>query len=210
MHRKPRNQLSNRYRRCGGGSVATASCKPPAALQLAALLTALLAAPPLIADQRDERLPPLFGHLAEARVQSDAIDAAQQIWTIWTQSGDEEIDAQMQRGAMLMQRGRFAEALEVLDAVVEARPQFAEGWNRRATVHYMARDYAASMADIQRTLVLEPRHFGALSGMGLIFKATGDPEAALSAFEEVLRIHPWAPAARAERRRLRSELGISL
>ncbi len=200
MHRKPSTECNRRHR----------PGRAPDPLTAALLAAALSATPPLLADQRDQRLPPLFEHLAEAEVQSDAIDAAHQIWTIWTQSGDAEIDAQMQHSSDLMQRGRLSEALEVLDAVVAARPQFAEGWNRRATVHYMAGDFAASMADIQRTLALEPRHFGALSGMGLIFKATGDPQAALNAFEEVLRIHPWAPAARAERSRLRRELGISL
>jgi tetratricopeptide (TPR) repeat protein len=96
--------------------------------------------------------------------------------------------------------------IAIFDRVVTTLPDFAEGWNKRATVHYLNEDYTASVIDIERTLVLEPRHFGAISGMGLIFMARGDEAGALRAFEEVLKIHPHARGAKARVEELRKKL----
>ena len=85
-------------------------------------------------------------------------------------------------------------------------PDYAEGWNKRATVHYLKGDYSASVIDIERTLALEPRHFGAISGMGLIFMARGDEAGALKAFKEVLKIHPHARGAQFHVEELRKKL----
>ncbi|MEP4860892.1 MAG: hypothetical protein ABJ117_09540, partial [Alphaproteobacteria bacterium] len=89
-------------------------------------------------------------------------------------------------------------ALDFLDQIVTLEPGYAEGWNRRATVHYMMDSYSKSMADIERTLNLEPRHFGALSGMGAILKATGRKKLALRAYERVLAIYPMMRNAQNE------------
>jgi tetratricopeptide (TPR) repeat protein len=105
--------------------------------------------------------------------------------------------------------GRVDVALDVLDDIVAAMPDFAEAWNQRATALYVAHEYDAALADIEHVLELEPRHFGALSGRGLIHLATGHDYEALLAFEAVLRINPHAREARRYvdflRRRLHSE-----
>lgn len=165
-----------------------------------------LAAVPVQADQNDPRLDLLFEQLKASPDPAAARSIESRIWAIWQHSDDRDVAALMLRGIAAMNRGEYDAALEVFGHVVEQAPQFAEGWNKRATVHYLRGEYAASMRDVQRTLALEPRHFGALSGMGLIFMATGDDEGALQAFEEVLRIAPQAEDTRQQIRRLRRKL----
>ena len=101
---------------------------------------------------------------------------------------------------------KFAVALDFLDHVVTLAPEFAEGWNRRATLHFMMNNYAKSMADIQKTLELEPRHFGALAGMGMIMKNTGRKKLALEAYERVLDVYPMMRSAQQEVQELSEEL----
>lgn len=163
-----------------------------------------------IADQSDPRLPQLFTTLETSSHQPEAQEAAVRIWHIWTQSGDDDVDQLMSRSVYFLGNGDPESAVEILDDVVDRLPRFAEGWNRRATAHYLNGDFAASMHDIHRTLMLEPRHFGAISGMGLIFMARGDRKGALKAFEQVLQIHPWSPSARAHSEVLRQQMGTEL
>ena len=101
---------------------------------------------------------------------------------------------------------KFDVALDFLDQVVTMSPSYAEGWNLRATVHFMMQNYAKSMSDINRTLQLEPRHFGALSGMGQIMKNTGHNELALQAWQRVLDIYPMMRSAQNEVATLSEEL----
>ena len=112
----------------------------------------------------------------------------------------------MQRAADAMQAKRFDAALDFLDEVTVLAPDFAEGWNRRATVHFMMNNHAKSMADIEHTLRLEPRHFGALSGMAAIFKLYGNKQAALNAFQRVLDVYPMLRSAQEELATLADEL----
>ncbi|NIR32438.1 MAG: tetratricopeptide repeat protein [Gammaproteobacteria bacterium] len=148
------------------------------------------------AAQDDERLDELFVLLKEAPSTAEAQAVERRIWRIWIESGRRKIDALMRDGIRQMNTGALDAALETFDTIVDRAPNFAEGWNKRATVHYLKGDLAHSMRDIQQTLALEPRHFGALSGMGLIFLKRGDEAAALEAFEEVLEVHPRAPGVR--------------
>lgn len=175
-------------------------------IHLAAPLVLCLILSPLRADQNDPRLDSLFEDLQSTPDPELAHSLEQRIWIVWLRSGDEAIDALMTRGIAAMNRRRYDTALEVFDRIVEQAPEFAEGWNKRATVHYLRGDYVASMRDVQRTLELEPRHFGALSGMGLIFLATGDERAALRAFQEVLEVHPLSPGTRVRVEELRRQL----
>lgn len=158
------------------------------------------------ADQDDARLGPLFDELRAASTPQDAQLLEVQIWRIWIDSGSEEVDRLMTQGIRAMAHQELETALALFGKVVELAPDFAEGWNKRATVHYLMDNYPASILDIQHTLDLEPRHFGALSGMGLIFMAVGDEVGALRAFEEVLKIHPQARSARAHAEGLRAML----
>jgi tetratricopeptide (TPR) repeat protein len=176
----------------------------------AALLLLLLGGISATADQQSDKLNGLFAELAKAQNSPQAHRAVAEIWRIWTRSGDDDIDQLMNQSAAHMGMGNPEAALPLLNRVIAQRPEFAEGWNRRATAHFMSGDYAASMYDISRTLALEPRHFGALSGMGMIFLETGDRRAALDAFESVLTIYPQAPAALAHSRTLRDELDTEL
>jgi len=166
----------------------------------------VLAAGGVKADQNDERLDELFARLSQADDASVAREIEGDIWAIWLESGREEVDALMEEGMEAMEARLFDAAIEAFDRVVELAPGFAEGWNKRATVHYLREDFTASMADIRRTLALEPRHFGAISGMGLIFLEQRDYPSALHAFEEVLRINPHARGARERIERLRKML----
>jgi tetratricopeptide (TPR) repeat protein len=100
----------------------------------------------------------------------------------------------------------FDVALDFLDQIVTLSPNFAEGWNRRATVHFLMNNYAKSMADIDRTLQLEPRHFGALSGMAQILKNTDRKQLALDAYLRVLEIYPMMRSAQTEVATLSEEL----
>jgi tetratricopeptide (TPR) repeat protein len=176
---------------------------------LAVLLIAILGvvAPCSHADQTDPGLGPLFAALAAAGSPREAARIESGIWARWLQSGDPQTDELLAAAIDASDRGRVGFALELLDEVVERAPQFAEGWNQRATARFLVEDYAGALADIERVLELEPRHFGALSGRGLIHLRMGRDYQALLAFEAVLRINPQARQARRYVRFLRQRLG---
>lgn len=164
---------------------------------LVVLVAVLALAPASVpADQTDERLNGLFEVLKTTADPRAAQLAEGEIWRIWVESGREEIDALMVEGILAMTNRRLEDAITIFSQITENAPGFAEGWNKRATAYYLNEDYAASVEDIRRTLALEPRHFGAISGMGLIFLDRGDEAGALEAFEAVLAIHPHAPGTR--------------
>ena len=116
--------------------------------------------------------------------------AEQGLWLLWTRSGDAEIDALMARATEEMQSGRYSRAVSILTDVIGRKPEYAEGWNRRATVYYLAGEYDKSIADCHEVLKRNPRHFGALSGMGQIYLATENLEEALSWFRRALDVNP--------------------
>lgn len=155
-----------------------------------AFLAALCLAAPLRADQTDARLEDLFHRLLEAPGPGEAQAVEGMIWRIWGESDDGAVRGLMQQGVGALSRGDYGHALGKFDQMVAVAPDFAEGWNKRATVHYLLGNYEESLADIVKTLELEPRHFGALSGRGLIYVKLEDERRALEAFEEALAIHP--------------------
>ena len=167
---------------------------------------AALLAPPAHADQTNAKLPSLFAGLkaAPGLPQAHAIEI--EIWRIWMMHGNPEIDRRMASGVLDMNHGNLKRSLRAFDDVVADAPKFAEGWNKRATVYYMMGQYEASVRDIHRTLDLEPRHFGALSGLGLIFDAIGNGAAAIKVWERALAIHPHMPAIRHRMNELKREL----
>ena len=160
-------------------------------LLICALLTAL--AGPGLADQRDPRLPELFARLKSATGLETAQPIEAEIWTIWTQSDNDDVNILMKLAVDAMSREDYDTALTLLDKTVEVAPDFAEGWNKRATVLYLTGQLERSEADVAKVLELEPRHFGALSGLGLIRMAQGDPERALTAFRRALEVNPTMP-----------------
>ncbi len=132
----------------------------------------------------------LFLSLRKAKTEKAAADIANDIRQEWTHSGSATVDLLMQWADAAVARKDLPAALDFLDQIIVLKPTFAEGWNRRATIHYMMNNYSKSMVDIQKTLELEPRHFGALSGMGAIFLDLKRNEQALQAYEKVLEVYP--------------------
>ncbi len=116
--------------------------------------------------------------------------AEQGLWLLWSRSGDGEIDRLMARGTEEMQAGRHAEAISVFTEVIQRKPEFAEGWNRRATVYYLAGEYRKSIADCDEVLKRNPAHFGALAGYGEIYLQMGQPEKALEWYRRALEVNP--------------------
>jgi tetratricopeptide (TPR) repeat protein len=158
------------------------------------------------ADQTDPALDGLFARLQATQSQREARALESLIWERWLATDDDDVRLLLLRGIAHMRRGELDRALAAFDAVVERAPGFAEGWNKRATVYFLLNDYASSVADIERTLALEPRHFGALSGLGQIYLRLDDKRRALKAFEAALGIDPHLEAERAAVARLRKEL----
>lgn len=160
-------------------------------------------------DQRSEaenRLTELFATLKKTRNNHAAKRIADEIWGEWFRSGSASIDLMMKWSNDAVAKEQFNVALDFLDQVVTLSPEYAEGWNRRATLHYNMSNYNKSMADIQKVLALEPRHFGALSGMATILERNGRKRAALNAWQRALDVYPAMKSGQAALIRLSDEL----
>ncbi|TIO09730.1 hypothetical protein [Mesorhizobium sp.] len=162
-------------------------------------------APP-VAATREARLDQLFADLKRERNEKAAERIAARISNEWAQSGSASIDLMMQWSQKAIEDQKFDVALDFLDQVVTLQPAFAEGWNRRATAHFLMKNFGKSMSDIDRTLQLEPRHFGALSGLAQIMAVTGHKESALEAWQRVLAIYPMLRSAQDQVGTLSEEL----
>ncbi|MEE8332912.1 MAG: tetratricopeptide repeat protein, partial [Alphaproteobacteria bacterium] len=143
------------------------------------------------AGQNTPRLDDLFDALRFAPSESSADAIETEIWSLWTTAGSREVDQLLEAGMAAMLAERYRLALDAFNKVIERAPNFAEGWNKRATLHFLTGDYDSSVTDVEQTLALEPRHFGALSGLALIALELGEEERALDAFDAALDIHPW-------------------
>ena len=130
----------------------------------------------------------------------------QAIWAIWSRSGDPEVDRLFSEGAAHLASRRLPESVAVFTLIIERKPDFAEGWNKRATALYLAGNLDASAADCDEVLRRNPSHFGALSGYGLIALQRGELEAALGYFERALALNPNMPGVRANIEAIRSAL----
>lgn len=173
---------------------------------LMALALGIAVAGPAAADQKDPRLSPLFEMLKSTSDLNEVGSAEEQIWGIWMESGDEQIDGLLRQGAIYMQMQSFGAALSHFNAVIEAKPDFAEGWNKRATLYYLMGEYQKSIADCEKTLALEPRHFGALFGLGLLYTRLDDEPKAIDAFQKALKVHPHLQNAPEIIERLKAKL----
>ena len=161
------------------------------------MLSCLLAVvSPAHADQLDPRLDDLFRQLkstSDAR-QAGVIEA--QIWQAWVAHDNSEYAQLMMTGIEQMNRNALGAALATFNQLIQNVPDFAEAWNKRATLHYLMRNFEASEADIRKTLELEPFHFGALSGLGLVYLGQGRYEQARNAFNDALEVNPHMSAVR--------------
>jgi tetratricopeptide (TPR) repeat protein len=143
------------------------------------------------AAARAQQIDGLFARLKAAKTEDEADAIVSDIWKLWQQSGDAGLDEQLNRAILLMGQGIGSLAMPILDDIVKRRPDWAEGWNKRATVLYMMGEHDRSLADIERVLALEPRHFGALAGIGLIRMDRGEYREALAAFRKALAVNPF-------------------
>lgn len=153
-----------------------------------------------------EALDDMFLRLKEADERA-ASRIEREIWNEWSKSGSPAMDLLLQRGRDAMAAGRTDEAIEHLTALTDHAPDFAEGWNARATAYYNARLFGPSVADIAHTLALNPRHFGALSGLGAIFEELGRKDQALEVYRAALAIHPHLAGVTEAVKRLEKEIG---
>jgi len=176
------------------------------AIVTAAAPTALLAQDPQVAPARQKKPPELgklpkagdktkgldflFGALKAAPDDASARHVEARIWAIWLQTPSDTAALLMMRAKAAMDAQQTDVALKLLDAVIKLRPDYIEAWNRRATLYYLRNDYARSLEDIEQVLVREPRHFGALAGLGMIMQDLGDEKRALDAFRRALAIDP--------------------
>ncbi|PYM31120.1 MAG: hypothetical protein DMD80_01010 [Candidatus Rokuibacteriota bacterium] len=135
-----------------------------------------------------------------------AARAATALWQMWHQSGQPRLDALLLQGVEAMQRQQLEEADGLFTRLIETAPQFAEGWNKRATVRYLAKNYVASIADCRETLARNPNHFGALSGQGLCHLMLSEFREAADLFRRALAVHPHLESGRANLRTALNEL----
>ena len=149
------------------------------------------------ATQNDPRLDGLFEKLRTAANPGEAKIVELAIWQIWSESGDPATDSLMDLGVTAMQDRNLSGALGLFNAITERSPNFAEGWNKRATVLYMMGAPHRAAEDVARVLSLEPRHFGALSGLGLIDMELHRNDEAIAAFQQALKLNPNMPDAKA-------------
>lgn len=164
----------------------------PVRFRLLAVVALGLAAVPAAADQTDPGLDPLFARLPRADADAAAAIEAE-IWQRWSVTAVEEAILPFRRGMAAFGRGQWREALDRFTEVTTMAPDFAEGWNKRATVLFHLGRLAESTEAVDRTLALEPRHFGAWAGLGLIRNAQGRHGEALAALERGLALNPHMP-----------------
>ena len=162
------------------------------------------------ADQTDDRLETLFITLSSSSDEQVIRSTENQIWEIWFAHPNSDVERLMQIGVQRMNANRQTEALIIFSELVENFPDYAEAWNRRATLHYILGNYQESIDDIERVLSLEPRHFGALSGLGLVYLQLDQLRKAKEAFEDLIEVHPNSPNARENLRRVNEDLRLNV
>jgi len=143
----------------------------------------------LSAAGRMEDAPALLAALRDSDDLVRAV-AEEALWSVWSRSGDPRVDDLFKRGVSEMSDEHFAEAIATFTRVIELKPDFAEGWNKRATVYFLAGDYRHSLADCDEVIKRNPQHFGALSGYGQIYIRLDQPEKALEYFRRALDVNP--------------------
>lgn len=143
------------------------------------------------AAAKARRLDELFSRLKATQDEGEGDALVAEIWGEWGRSGTPDLDERMQQASTAMSQGILLLALPTFTYLVQTAPDWAEAWNKRATALYLAGQPELSLADIDRVLALEPRHFGALAGMGLVYMERGQYREALTAYRRALAINPF-------------------
>jgi tetratricopeptide (TPR) repeat protein len=170
-----------------------------------ALFTGAPAAPAKPPAIGELSLDQLFEKLAASNGSQPAERIEQEILRRFNRSGSATSDLLLTWAAEAIEDKDYPLALDVLDQIIVLKPDFAEAWNKRATVYYLTDNYSAALADIRQTLALEPRHFGALSGFGLILEEMDRKEEAIRVFKRTLEINPHLDKVRESLERLEKE-----
>jgi tetratricopeptide (TPR) repeat protein len=172
-------------------------------------ISLLFASKIALADQNDPRLNNLFKKLNETENQDEIRDLISEIWNIWYEVDDPKVIEYFEKGIQAMNLRNYPLAIRFFNNLIEEDPNFAEGWNKRATVHFMMGNFDQSMQDIIKTLELEPRHFGALDGMGLIFIHQGQFQQAIDVYDKMLEIFPFSVKTMDKKERIQSFISQS-
>ena len=172
-------------------------------------ISLLFASKIALADQNDPRLNNLFKKLNETENQDEIRDLISDIWNIWYEVDDPKVIEYFEKGIQAMNLRNYPLAIRFFNNLIEEDPNFAEGWNKRATVHFMMGNFDQSMQDIIKTLELEPRHFGALDGMGLIFIHQGQFQQAIDVYDKMLEIFPFSVKTIDKKERIQSFISQS-
>ena len=172
-------------------------------------ISLLFASKIALADQNDPRLNNLFKKLNETENQDEIRDLISDIWSIWYEVDDPKVIEYFEKGIQAMNLRNYPLAIRFFNNLIEEDPNFAEGWNKRATVHFMMGNFDQSMQDIIKTLELEPRHFGALDGMGLIFIHQGQFQQAIDVYDKMLEIFPFSVKTMDKKERIQSFISQS-
>ncbi|MCK0166031.1 tetratricopeptide repeat protein [Jannaschia sp. S6380] len=152
----------------------------------------------------------LLNRLGTLTSEADAAEAARlaaEIQERWTHSGSPTMDLLLRRGQEAIAAGDYPRAIAHLTALTDHAPRFAEGWNQRATAFFLQERYGEALSDIEQVLILEPRHFGAMAGLGIILEGLGDTKGALRAFEAAAQVYPAEPNVQGAIERLQQQTG---
>lgn len=142
------------------------------------------------AEIRSDTLDRLFGRLVKATSKEEAQIVEDSIWKVWMTSDSSTAEVLLGQAMKASAAGDNETALKILNGLISVHPEFTEAWNRRATVYFLMGRYPESLADIDQVLEREPRHFGALSGLGMIKQRLGELSAARAAFSDALAVNP--------------------
>jgi tetratricopeptide (TPR) repeat protein len=132
----------------------------------------------------------LFGALKVAPDDTSAKHIEDRIWALWIGSQSDTANLLMTRVKTALEAEDLALALQLLNSIIEIKPDYSEAWNRRATLYFQKKEYGRALADLRQVLAREPRHFGAMAGLGMILQEIGDDKRALDVYRRALEIHP--------------------
>lgn len=146
--------------------------------------------PKMTRGNRTQNLEFLFGALKVAPDETSAKAIEQRIWALWAVSPSDTANLLMTRVRTAIEAKETDLAIKLLDGIVKIKPDYVEAWNRRATLYFVKKDFGSSLADIREVLKREPRHFGALMGLGMIMSEIGDDKQALEVYRRLLAVYP--------------------